>query len=164
MTTNTHILNLQTLQLQNPWLLHFLTLWPPRLEQSPPRQQALCYSLPSKANWRHCPSPNISVKQHYPSLPPVCTVCVWGGGWWWGDMQIVHIVMSEPLLMYTLCVSCLSNCRWQSLSQSTLCAFVEHFEPQGRHFTNIHNYYYKKRKKHCVHNLNVTVPNLCIPK
>ena len=139
------MLNLQTLQLQNPWLLHFLTLWPPHLEQSPPRQQALCYSLPSKANWRHCPSPNISVKQHYPSLPSVCTVCVWGGGG--GIMQIVHIVMAEPLLMYTLCISCLSNCRWQSLSQSTLCAFVEHFEPQGRHFTNIHDYYYKKEKK-----------------
>ena len=34
-----------TLQPQNPWLLHFLTLWPPHLEQSPPRHQALCYSL-----------------------------------------------------------------------------------------------------------------------
>ena len=34
-----------TLQLQNPWLSHFLTLWPPHLEQSPPRPQALCYSL-----------------------------------------------------------------------------------------------------------------------
>ena len=34
-----------TLQLQNPWLLHFLTIWPPHLEQSPPRHQALCYSL-----------------------------------------------------------------------------------------------------------------------
>ena len=27
------------------WLSHFLTLWPPHLEQSPPRHQALCYSL-----------------------------------------------------------------------------------------------------------------------
>ena len=34
-----------TLQPQNPWLSHFLTLWPPHLEQSPPRHQALCYSL-----------------------------------------------------------------------------------------------------------------------
>ena len=33
------------LQLQNPWLSHFFTLWPPHLEQSPPRHQALCYSL-----------------------------------------------------------------------------------------------------------------------
>ena len=34
-----------TLQLQNPWLSHFLTFWPPHLEQSPLRHQALCYSL-----------------------------------------------------------------------------------------------------------------------
>ena len=33
------------LQPQNPWLWHFLTLWPPHLEQSPPRHQALSYSL-----------------------------------------------------------------------------------------------------------------------
>ena len=33
------------LQPQNPWLSHFFTLWPPHLEQSPPRHQALCYSL-----------------------------------------------------------------------------------------------------------------------
>ena len=33
------------LQPQNSWLSHFLTLWPPHLEQSPPRHQALCYSL-----------------------------------------------------------------------------------------------------------------------
>ena len=34
---------------------HFLTLWPPHLEQSPPRHQALCciLSLPSKANSKH---------------------------------------------------------------------------------------------------------------
>ena len=34
-----------TLQPQNPWLSHFLTLRPPHIEQSPPRHQALCYSL-----------------------------------------------------------------------------------------------------------------------
>ena len=33
------------LQPQNPWLSHFFTLWPPHLQQSPPRHQALCYSL-----------------------------------------------------------------------------------------------------------------------
>ena len=33
------------LQLQNPWLSHFLTLWPPHPEESPPRHQALYYSL-----------------------------------------------------------------------------------------------------------------------
>ena len=42
--THTHAQN-PTLQLQNPWLSHFLILWPPHLEQSPPRHQALCYSL-----------------------------------------------------------------------------------------------------------------------
>ena len=41
---HTHAQN-PTLQPQNPWLSHFLTLWPPRLEQSPPRHQALCYPL-----------------------------------------------------------------------------------------------------------------------
>ena len=41
---HTHAQN-PTLQPQNPWLSHFLTLWPPHLEQSPPRHQALCYSL-----------------------------------------------------------------------------------------------------------------------
>ena len=29
----------------NPWLSHFLTLWPPHLEQSTPRHRALCYSF-----------------------------------------------------------------------------------------------------------------------
>ena len=42
----------------------------------PPRHQALCYSLPSKANSRHFSSLNISVKPHCPSLLSVCTVCV----------------------------------------------------------------------------------------
>ena len=41
---HTHAQN-PTIQLQNPWLLHFLTLWPPHPEQSPPRHQAFCYSL-----------------------------------------------------------------------------------------------------------------------
>ena len=41
---HTHAQN-TTIQLQNPWLLHFLTLWPPHPEQSPPRHQAFCYSL-----------------------------------------------------------------------------------------------------------------------
>ena len=41
---HTHAQN-PTLQPQNPWLSHFLTLWPPHLEQSPPRHQALCNSL-----------------------------------------------------------------------------------------------------------------------
>ena len=35
---HTHAQN-PTLQPQNPWLSHFLTLWPPHLEQSPPRHR-----------------------------------------------------------------------------------------------------------------------------
>ena len=38
--------------------------------------QALCYSLPSKANSRHFSSQNMSFKQHCPSPLSVCTVCV----------------------------------------------------------------------------------------
>ena len=34
----THTQN-PTLQPQNPWLSHFLTFWPPHLEQSPPRHR-----------------------------------------------------------------------------------------------------------------------------
>ena len=41
---HTHAQN-PTLQPQNPWLSHFLTLWSPHLEQSSSRHQALCYSL-----------------------------------------------------------------------------------------------------------------------
>ena len=41
----THACSNSNLQPQNPWLSHFLTLRPPHLEQSPPRHQALCYSL-----------------------------------------------------------------------------------------------------------------------
>ena len=62
------------LQPQNLWLLHFLTLWPPHLEQSPPRRQALCYSASSKANARHFSSLNISAKHHCP--PPLYIMCV----------------------------------------------------------------------------------------
>ena len=36
---------LPKLQPQNPWLLHCLIFWSPHLEQSPPRRQALYYSL-----------------------------------------------------------------------------------------------------------------------
>ena len=45
---HTHAQN-PSLQLQNSWPLHFLTLWPPHLEQSPPSGTVLL-SLPSKAN------------------------------------------------------------------------------------------------------------------
>ena len=45
-SSDTRMLNWNpTLQPQNPWLSHFLTLWSPHLEQSPPRHQTLCYSF-----------------------------------------------------------------------------------------------------------------------
>ena len=69
-----------SLQPQNPWLSHFFTLCPPHLEQSPPRHQALCYSLflqkQTQDIRRHFSSQNISAKQHCPSPLSVCTVCV----------------------------------------------------------------------------------------
>ena len=69
-----------TLQPQNPWLSHFLTLWPQHLEQSPPPppppgHQALCYSLFLQKQTQDI-SQNISAKQHCPSPLSVCTVCV----------------------------------------------------------------------------------------
>ena len=71
---HTHAQN-PMLQPQNPWLSHFLTLCLPHLEQSPPRHQALCYSLFLQKP-THFSSQNISVKPHCPSLLSVCTVCV----------------------------------------------------------------------------------------
>ena len=41
----THACSKSNASTANPWLSHFLTLWPPYLELSPPRHQALCYSL-----------------------------------------------------------------------------------------------------------------------
>ena len=37
-----------TIQPQNPWLSHFLTPWPPHLEQYPPRHQATLSSFRNK--------------------------------------------------------------------------------------------------------------------
>ena len=44
---HTHAQN-PMLQPQNPWLSHFLTLWPPHLEQSPPRHSATLSSFKSQ--------------------------------------------------------------------------------------------------------------------
>ena len=57
---------------------------------------------------------------------------------------ILHIIMCEPLLMCTLCVSCLLNCRQHSLLQCTLCVlcFVCSALWRGRHFTSFHYYYF----------------------
>ena len=63
-------------QPQTSWISHFLTLRSPQLERSPPRHQALCYSLPSKANSKYVSSRNTSTKQHCPSHLLVCTMTV----------------------------------------------------------------------------------------
>ena len=73
-SSDTHA-QIPTLQLQNPWLSHFFTLWPPHLEQSPPKLQALYYSLFLQKQTEDI-SQNISAKQHCPSPLSVCTVCV----------------------------------------------------------------------------------------
>ena len=69
-----------TLQPQNPWLSHFLTLWPPHLEQSPPRHQALCYSLVLQKSTQDISLPRIFQLNHivlhsHQSVQCVC-VCV----------------------------------------------------------------------------------------
>ena len=78
-----------TLQPQNPWLSHFLTLDPTSGTISPKTSGTLLLSLPSKANSRHFYFQNISVKQHCPSPLSVCTVCA----------CMSHIVMLEPVLV-----------------------------------------------------------------
>ena len=44
-SSDTRMLKIQRFNRKTIWLSHFLTFWPPHLEQSPPRHQALCYSL-----------------------------------------------------------------------------------------------------------------------
>ena len=54
--------------------------------------------------------------------------------------------MLEALLMYTLCVS---FCYIFHLDVHYVCniMFVQRFEPQGMHFTNLHYYYYYQQFK-----------------
>ena len=54
----------------------FHTLAPTSGTISPKTSGTLLLSLPSKANWRHFSSQNISAKQRCPSPLSVCTVCV----------------------------------------------------------------------------------------
>ena len=71
--------------------------------------------------------------------------CVWGG---MGGARacvracgnMLHIVMLDALLMYTLCVS---FCYIFHLDVHYVCnvMFVQRFEPRGMHFTNLHYYY-----------------------
>ena len=65
------------------------TLAPTSGTISPKTSGNLLLSLPSKANWRHFSSHNISVKPHCPSLLSVCTGCA----------CIFCIVMRETLLI-----------------------------------------------------------------
>ena len=84
------------LQPQNPWLSHLLTLWPPHLEQSRPRHQALCYSL-----FLRKPTQDISllrifqlnhtVLHSYQSVQWVCAC-----------LRIFCIIMLEHLSIYDL--------------------------------------------------------------
>ena len=70
----------------------FFILWPPHLKQSPPKTSGTqLLSLPSKANSRHFSSLNILSNTNPPS-PRL-------------------IVISEPSLTCTLCISCFLNCR-----------------------------------------------------
>ena len=60
----THTYSNSNASTTKPMAFALLTLWSPRLEQSPPRHQALCYSLfLPKANSGHFSSPYISVRQ-----------------------------------------------------------------------------------------------------
>ena len=144
---HTHAQN-PTLQPQNPWISHFLTLWPPHLEQSPPRHQALCYSV-----FLQKPTQDISllrifqlnhiVFHSYQTVQCVCVcvcacvrararacvcVCV--------CVCIFCIIMLEHLSIYTYLMTF-------SISMYIMCVcFVQRFEQQGRRFTNFHYYYY----------------------
>ena len=115
----------------NPWLLHFFTLRSQHLVQSPPRHQALWYSLFLQTRTQTFSSPNILVK-HCPSPLSVCTVCVcvWGG--WGGGGYILPIVQLEPLLTCTLCV--ILNTRYKNLPPSPLGPVPnKHFRFCGRY-------------------------------
>ena len=57
-------------------------------------------ALPSKASSRHFSSQNISVKPHCPSLPSVCTVCVFVSACVCVCVCIFCIIMLEHLSIY----------------------------------------------------------------
>ena len=72
---HTHAQN-PMLQPQNPWLSHFLTLWPPHLEQSPPRHSATLSSFKSQLiSLLRIFQLNHIVLHSYQSVQCVC-VCV----------------------------------------------------------------------------------------
>ena len=141
-SSDTHAQN-PTLQPQNPWLSHFLTLWPPHLEQSPPRHQALCYSL-----FLQKPSRDISLLRifqlnhialhSYQSVQYVCVcvcVCIF--------CIIFYLNTCRYLInMYNLYTYLFWGITFPSQYVHYVCMLVQCFEPQERCFTNFH-YYYK---------------------
>ena len=112
---------------------------PPHLEQSPPRHQALCYS-----HFLQKPTQDISllrvfqlnhiVLHSYQSVQCVCVrvyVCAF-----------YCIIMLENLSMYIYIDIVIYLDNIFHLSVHYVCMLVQRFEPQGRHFTNFHYYYY----------------------
>ena len=100
-----------THQLQNPWLLHFLTLQPLHLEKSPPRHQALGYSLflqkqTQDISLRIFQLSNV-VLHPFQSVLCVCVcvcVCACVHACVRACMCIFHIVMLRPfLIVYIMC-------------------------------------------------------------
>ena len=71
--------NAQTprLQLQNPWLSHFLILQLPHQEQFSPRHQALCYSLFLQSKTQDIPLYQIFHLANTALHPSLYSVCVW---------------------------------------------------------------------------------------
>ena len=66
---------------QNPWLSHFLTLWPPHLEQSLPRHQALCYSLFLQKQTQDIPLLRIFQLSNIVHHPDQSVHSEWVSGW-----------------------------------------------------------------------------------
>ena len=130
------------LQPQNPWLSHFLTLWPPHLEQSPPSHQAFCYSLFLQKSTQDISLLRIFRLNHivlhsHQSGQCVC-VCVCARAVVCMCVCIFCLIMLEHLSIYTFIF--FDNIF--HLDVHYVCMLVQRFEPQGRRFTNFHYYYY----------------------
>ena len=107
-------------------------LWPPHLEQSPPRHQALCCSLFLQKPTQDISLPRIFQLNHivlhsYQSVQCEC-VCV----------CIFCIIMLEHLSIY-IYTYFLDNIF--HLDVCYVCMLVQCLEPQGRCCTNFHYYY-----------------------
>ena len=123
------------------------------MEQSPPRHQALCYSLFLKEQTQDISLLRIfqlsNIVHHpYQSVQCVCGCVCWGGGghcvyasfaYIWTLVYIVMIVHYVLALIYFLFIA--DNI---SISMYIMCVILCLFstEPQGRRFTHFHCYYY----------------------